>query len=89
MLKRLPEDIKSILEGLSSDYTVENYSSQYMGWNVDVISSSRRFNLVKEWNQVFISEVIDKQTVNVWPMKGQTKDLEIDKVAEVINDLTA
>ena len=85
MLRRLPEDIKTILDGLASVYLVENYSSQYMGWHVDIVIGSQCFNLVKEWHQVFISINNKEGSKHLWPEKGQDKNLGIEHVAEVIN----
>jgi len=89
MLNRLPEDIKTILEGLSSEYIVENYNPQYMGWSVDIVIKSKRFNLVKEWHQVFISEIKSEGSIHLWPEKDQKSNLELENVAGVINELIA
>ena len=85
MLSRLPEEIQKILEGLSSEYLVDNYTAQYMGWSVDIVIGSQRFNLVKEWHQVFISIDNKEGSKYLWPEKGQDKNLGIEHVAKVIN----
>ena len=85
MLSRLPEDLNTILEGLSTQYLVENYSPQYMGWSVDVIIGTHRYNLVKEWHQVLIAEFDGKKMNHLWPKKGQTDNMGIEQVAAVIN----
>ncbi|WP_126452463.1 hypothetical protein [Sulfuriflexus mobilis] len=89
MLNRLPEDIKTILEGLGSEYIVENYNPQYMGWSVDIVIKSKRFNLVKEWHQVFISEIKNEGNIHLWPEKDKKSNLELENVAGVINELIA
>lgn len=85
-LKRLPEDIKIILEGLASEYLVENYASQYMGWSVDIVINLHRFNLVKEWHQVFITEITNEGNKHIWPEKEQNNNIGLENVAKVIND---
>ncbi|MEW8256276.1 MAG: hypothetical protein AB2747_18100 [Candidatus Thiodiazotropha taylori] len=89
MLNRLPEDIKTIIEGLGSECIVENYISQYMGWSVDIVIRSKRFNLVKEWHQVFISETTKEGSNHLWPKKDQTNNLGLKNVAEAINEFIA
>ena len=89
MLSRLPEDLKNIVEGLESEYIVENYTPQYMGWSVDVVIRSKRFNLEKEWHQVFVSEVSNEGNNHLWPKENQKNNLGLENVAGVINGLIA
>lgn len=85
ILKRLPEDVVSILNGLNGEYVVGSYAPQYMGWLLEITVGLRRFRLVKEWHQVFIAEIDGDKKINFWPSIGQTENLGIDKAAEVIN----
>jgi hypothetical protein len=89
MLGRLPEDIKTIIAGLGSEYIIENYISQYLGWSVHIVIKSKRFHLVKEWHQVFISEITNEGSSHLWPKNDQTTNLGLENVAEVINKFVA
>ena len=90
MLKRLPEDAKAILESLDvNEYFVENYSPLYMGWAMDVLVDSKRFNLVKEWHQVFVSEVTESGKHQIWPKDEKTEGYEPNNVAQVIKSKIA
>ena len=86
MLKRLPDDARAILDLLEEhDYYVENYSSQYMGWSMDVLVNAKRFNLVKEWDQVFVSEVAETGKHQIWPKEIETDVYEPKNIAHAIN----
>ena len=85
MIKRLPDDVKAILESLDgNDWYLEKYSPQYMGWAMDVLVDSKRFNLVKEWHQVFISEINESGMDKFWPKDEETKNYEPKDVANAI-----
>ena len=85
MLKRLPGDAKAILELLEEhECFVENYSPQYMGWSMDVLVNTKRFNMVKEWHQVFVSEVAETGKYQIWPKEKETEEYEPKNIAHAI-----
>jgi hypothetical protein len=85
LLKRLPDDAKAILESLEEhEFFVENFSPQYMGWSMDILVNSKRFNMIKEWHQVFVSEVAETGIHQIWPKEKETDEYEPKNIAHAI-----
>ena len=90
MLKRMPEDAKAIVDSLGDfGCFVENYSSQYMGWAMEVLVKTKRFNLVKEGHQVFVTEVIGDAKYRIWPKDENFQQATPSDVAKVIKSKIA
>jgi len=51
---------------------------------MDVLVNARRFNLVKEWHQVFVSEITESGKHQLWPNDEESKDYEPKYVVQAI-----
>jgi hypothetical protein len=89
MLKRLPAELREILDALKSRYTVESYAPQYLGWAAEVRVSSHRFQLVAEFKHIVVSETVDGVEHLLTHRTGEDITSGTACVAQRINDRIA
>ncbi len=85
MIKRLPDELKKILDSLEYKYYVNEFHSQYMGWAININIGSKQFNLTCEAKNILISELTNDEYVSVYPEAGKHIGCSHKKVTRFLN----